>query len=102
MPPTTKRLRATSRDLSPTASPCSGMTVADLKQSFLDHLFCGLGRVPGAATRNDAYTALALAVRDRVLRHGVRTLETYHERDARVVAYLSAEFLPARRSPTWA
>jgi glycogen phosphorylase len=70
------------------------MTAADLKQSFLDHLFCGLGRVPEAATRNDSYTALALTVRDRVLRHGVRTLETYHERDARIVAYLSAEYLP--------
>jgi starch phosphorylase len=40
------------------------------------------------------YTALALTVRDRVLKHGVRTLETYTEQDARVVAYLSAEFLP--------
>ena len=47
-----------------------------------------------AATRNDAYTALALAVRDRVLKQGVRTLEAYTEQDARVVAYLSAEFLP--------
>ena len=94
MAPTTRRLRANSRDLSLTAGPCSGMTVADLKQSFLDHLFCGLARLPEAATRNDAYTALALAVRDRVLRRGVRTLETYHERDARVVAYLSAEYLP--------
>jgi starch phosphorylase len=37
---------------------------------------------------------LALTVRDRVLKQGVRTLETYTEQDARVVAYLSAEFLP--------
>ena len=94
MSPTTRRLRAKSRELSPTASPRSGLGVADLKQSFLDHLLCGLGRVPAAATRNDSYTALALTVRDRVLRQGVRTLEAYHERDARIVAYLSAEFLP--------
>lgn len=72
----------------------TGLTVADLKQSFLDTLFCSLGRVPSAATPHDLYTALALAVRDRVLKQGVRTLETYHERDARVVAYLSAEYLP--------
>ena len=65
-----------------------------LKQSFLDNLFCGLGRVPMAATRNDAYTALALTVRDRVFKQGVRTMEAYAEQDARVVAYLSAEFLP--------
>jgi starch phosphorylase len=68
--------------------------VADLKQSFLDHLFCGLGRVPAVATWNDAYTALALAVRDRVLKQGVQTLERYARDDARAVAYLSAEFLP--------
>ncbi len=72
----------------------TGLTVADLKQSFLDTLFCSLGRVPSAATPHDLYTALALAVRDRVLKQGVQTLETYHERDARVVAYLSAEYLP--------
>jgi starch phosphorylase len=94
MPPTTRRLRAKSRELSPVGSSRSGMTAADLRQSFLDHLFCGLGRVPAAATRNDGYTALALTVRDRVLQQGVRTLEAYQERDARVVAYLSAEFLP--------
>ena len=47
-----------------------------------------------AATPHDAYTALALTVRDRVLALGVRTAETYIEEDARVVAYLSAEYLP--------
>jgi starch phosphorylase len=81
-----------------TRSKCSdvriGLSESDLKQAFLDNLFCGLGRVPMAATRNDAYTALALTVRDRVFMQGVRTMETYAEQDARVVAYLSAEFLP--------
>ncbi len=72
----------------------TGLTVAELKQSFLDTLLCTLGRVPLAATPHDLYTALALAIRDRVLKQGVQTLETYHERDARVVAYLSAEYLP--------
>ena len=72
----------------------TGLSVADLKQSFLDNLFCGLGRVPMAASRNDAYTALALTVRDRVFAQGVRTMEVYSEQNARVVAYLSAEFLP--------
>jgi starch phosphorylase len=79
-------------------SPCTdvriGTSVADLKQAFLDNLFCGLGRVAMAATRNDAYTALALTVRDRVFNQGVRTLQAYARHDARVVAYLSAEFLP--------
>ena len=70
------------------------MSVADLRQSFLDNLFCGLGRAPMAATPNDIYTALALTIRDRVHKQGVRTLEGRIEHEARVVAYLSAEFLP--------
>jgi starch phosphorylase len=94
MPPTKKKSLPKSQDLSPAAGVRTGLSVADLKQSFLDNLFCGLGRVPMAATRNDASTALALAVRDRVFKQGVRTMETYAEQDARVVAYLSAEFLP--------
>jgi glycogen phosphorylase len=47
-----------------------------------------------AATPNDIYTALALTVRDRVHEQGVRTMEARSEQEARVVAYLSAEFLP--------
>ncbi len=72
----------------------TGLTVEDLKRSFLDTLFCTLGRVSSAATPQDLYTALALAVRDRVLKQGVQTLETYEQQDARMVAYLSAEYLP--------
>ncbi len=71
-----------------------GLGVEELKRSFLDSLICGLGRVPAVATRNDLYTALALAVRDRVLARGVQTIESFGARDARAVAYLSAEFLP--------
>src|SRR5215470_10132192 len=89
-----KASRPSSTELSPGSSIRTGLTVADLKQSFLDNLFCGLGRVPMAATRNDAYTALALTVRDHVFKQGVRTLETYAQENARTVAYLSAEFLP--------
>lgn len=72
----------------------TGSRAEDIKQSFLDNLFCSIGRVQKAATLNDQYIALALTVRDRVLKQGVRTLETYSKQDARVVAYLSAEFLP--------
>jgi len=70
------------------------MSVADLRQAFIDNLLCGLGRAPLAATPHDIYTALALTVRDRVHKQGVRTMEALSEQEARVVAYLSAEFLP--------
>src|SRR5574342_494797 len=94
MASTERPARPTSADLCPTAGVRTGLSVADLKQSFLDHLFCGLGRMPAVATRNDAYTALAFTIRDRVLKQGVRTLEAYAKGDVRAVAYLSAEFLP--------
>jgi len=83
-----------SRKRAPATGVRTGSRVEDIEQSFLDNLFCSMGRVSRAATRNDLYTALALTVRDRVLKQGVRTLEAYTEQDARVVAYFSAEFLP--------
>ena len=86
MPPTKKKKSLPkSHELPPGAGVRTGHSVADLKQSFLDNLFCALGRVPIAATRNDAYTALALTVRDRVFKQGVRTMETYAEQDTRMV-----------------
>jgi len=91
---TTQTLRLKSCALSPGVGVRTGMSVADLRQSFLDNLLCSLGRVPMAATPNEIYTALALTVRDRVHKQGVRTMEARSEQEARVVAYLSAEFLP--------
>jgi glycogen phosphorylase len=81
----------------PTKSPAdvrTGITVEALKQSFLDNLLCGIGRMPAIATKNDLYTALSLLVRDRLLKKNVETMESSAQDDKRVVAYLSAEFLP--------
>src|SRR5258705_4711151 len=89
-----KTSEARSTELSPATGTRCGNSVANLKQSFLDNLLCALGRVPMAATRNDLYAGLALTVRDRLFKQSVHTLESYIERDVRVVAYLSAEFLP--------
>jgi starch phosphorylase len=89
-----ENMAVTADPLRPGAGIRTGRSVAELKQSFLDNLLCGLGRVPAAATPHEAYTALALTIRDRVLEQGVRTMERLGENDARVVAYLSAEFLP--------
>src|SRR5215510_2421487 len=91
---TTQSIRLRSCKLSPGVGVRTGMSVADLRQSFIDNLLCDLGRVPMAATSNDIYTALALTVRDRVHKQGVRTMEARSQQEARVVAYLSAEFLP--------
>src|SRR5215831_3481983 len=91
---TTQTLRLKSCALSPGVGVRTGLSVADLRQSFLDNLLCSIGRAPMAATPNDIYTALALTVRDRVHKQGVKTMEARSEQEARVVVYLSAEFLP--------
>ncbi len=94
MPAEKRPIAHSSRKRTPADGVRTGSRVEDFKRSFLDNLFCSIGRVPRAATKNDLYTALALTVRDRVLKQGVRTLEAYSQQDVRVVAYLSAEFLP--------
>lgn len=71
-----------------------GFTKEDIKSSFLENLFYRLGRLPVVSTTNDHYTALALAVRDRVFKRFVRTTAEFARQDARAVAYLSAEYLP--------
>ena len=51
------------------------------------------GRTPAHATTNDWYVALAHTVRDRLLEHWIGTITT-RRRQPKIVAYLSAEFLP--------
>ena len=94
MTQTSQSLRLRSCELSPGVGVRTGLSVADLRQSFIDNLLCDLGRVPAAATPNDIYTSLALTVRDRVHKQGVRTMEARMEQKVRAVAYFSAEFLP--------
>lgn len=72
----------------------TGLSVEDIKQAFLDNLFYAMDRVPAIATKNELYTALAMTVRDRVFHSSVRTIESYGAHQPRLVAYLSAEFLP--------
>jgi len=72
----------------------TGLSVAALRQSFLDNLFYAVGRHPKVATRNDLFLALALTVRDRLMRRGVQTADAYMKTNAKSVCYLSAEFLP--------
>ncbi|MCU0362303.1 MAG: glycogen/starch/alpha-glucan phosphorylase, partial [Bacteroidales bacterium] len=72
----------------------TGLSVAEIRQAFTDNLICGLGRTRANSTRNDYYTALAMTVRDRLLKRGVDTILSYAENESRIVSYLSAEFLP--------
>ena len=71
----------------------TGMSVGALKQAFLDNLYYVQGRFPALATRNDLYMALAYTVRDRMLDHWIKTVQSYQKTEVRIVSYLSAEFL---------
>ena len=72
----------------------TGTSANDLQQAFLDNLVCALGRLPSHSTKHDHYLALALTVRDHVMRRGVRCFEKGDNLLVRRVAYFSAEFLP--------
>jgi starch phosphorylase len=64
-----------------------------LAESFLENLLFVQGRSPSRATVNDLYMALAHTVRDRLVERWMSTVANYRAEDARVVCYLSAEFL---------
>jgi starch phosphorylase len=72
----------------------TGLTVEAIKRDLVDNLFYIRGRFPAVATTNDYYLALAYTVRDRLLHRWVSTSRTYHRKQVRSVAYLSAEYLP--------
>jgi glycogen phosphorylase len=72
----------------------TGLDVASLKMAVTEHLFYQQGMRPESATLNDLYMAVSYAVRDRLLKRGLRTIDTVlHNPDVRLVSYLSAEFL---------
>ena len=72
----------------------TGLGPEEIKQAFRDNLQFGLGRHERVATKHDLYFALALTIRDRVFQRSVASLEYHGGKDARRVAYLSAEYLP--------
>jgi starch phosphorylase len=91
-----------------TAAPCphpveirveddrTGMEPEAIRRAFLDHLHYSLGKDDRTATMHDRFMALALVARDRLTQRWIQTQRTYRDRDAKLVYYLSAEFLLGR------
>ena len=71
----------------------TGTSHETLRRAVLDNLFYIQGKFPKIATRNDYYMALAYTVRDRLLHRWVKTMESWLQKDVKIVCYLSAEFL---------
>jgi starch phosphorylase len=94
MNPTTETLVDSRRQNLETEDDRTGLSVATLRRAIADNLFYVQGKFRAIATKNDLYMALAYTVRDRLLRRWINTIETYlKQKKAKVVCYLSAEFL---------
>ena len=91
----------------PTVSPAEGMVPAPplvpsdaqcehLKRELFTNLWCIQGKDERFATPHDYYMALAYSVRNELLKQRIHTAKTYSQQKAKVVYYLSAEFLMGR------
>ncbi len=67
-----------------------------LSNQFAEHLEFNLVRDKITASPDDAYYALSMSVRDRLVRRWLRTQQRYKEDDVKRVYYLSLEFLMGR------
>ncbi|MGE5811933.1 MAG: glycogen/starch/alpha-glucan family phosphorylase, partial [Ignavibacteria bacterium] len=64
-----------------------------LSNQFAEHLEFILVKDKFTVTGNDAYYALSLSIRDKLVRRWLRTQQKYKEEDVKRVYYLSLEFL---------
>jgi starch phosphorylase len=68
-----------------------------LKAEIFENLRCIQGKDEQFATAHDYYMALAYSVRNELLKKRIHTAKTYAQQGAKVVFYLSAEFLMGRQ-----
>src|ERR1041385_1493397 len=73
-----------------------GMDSRSLEWSIQDHMEFSLAKNRYTATQLDSYVAAALTVRDRLVERWMCTQDTYYDKDAKRVYYLSMEFLIGR------
>jgi starch phosphorylase len=70
--------------------------IYSLSNQFAEHLEFELVKDKITATGDDAYFALSLAVRDRLVRKWLRTQNQYYDQNVKRVYYLSLEYLMGR------
>lgn len=73
-----------------------GKDELSLARGFAEHLKFTLCNDRYTAGIEDRYTALALAVRDRLINRWLKTQSTHHDKNVKRVYYLSLEFLMGR------
>ncbi len=74
----------------------TGMHPVALERAVLDHLYYTCSKDQQTATPLDIFRAVAHAARDRLVHRWIKTQQTYYEKDAKRIYYLSAEFLLGR------
>jgi starch phosphorylase len=72
------------------------MDAASIKRSLGKRLVYSMGKDPGTATERDWLTSAVYTVRDRLIQRWMETMPQYHQKDAKIVYYLSLEFLIGR------
>jgi starch phosphorylase len=75
----------------------TGISSIALKAAFQDNLNYVLGRPLDISTAEDRYQAIALTVRDRIMKRWIKQVEKWNIPDVRQISYLSAEFLVGPR-----
>lgn len=71
----------------------AGTSAKDLEISFRNHMTHTVGRPLENSSVLDQYHALSAVVRDRMMDQWLETIESYKQRNVRVLGYLSAEYL---------
>jgi glycogen phosphorylase len=71
----------------------AGTTPEEIAASFRNHMTHSVGRPLESSSLIDKYHALSATVRDRLMDQWLETIESYKQRDVRVLGYLSAEYL---------
>lgn len=79
-----------------TSSMRLGMDAQSIKNALFYHLEYSLGKDVYSATDHDRYSCVALATRDRLIERWIATQQTYYNKNAKRVYYLSLEFLIGR------
>lgn len=74
-----------------------GMDVPSLTHAIRNHLRFGRAKTPDYALPVDAYHALSMAIRDRLVHRWIQTARAYSAEQAKRVYYLSAEYLLGRQ-----
>jgi starch phosphorylase len=72
------------------------MAIESVRQDFERHLHYTLAKDRYTATDHDRYYALALTVRDRLIKRWIATQQSHHRKNVKRIYYLSLEFLIGR------